>query len=212
MSTTAAAIAYDPFFVDSSYARALREEFESRGVAVLGPPALRSDIHAALVDEAAAQRHASAWDLIGTSEPGDLDQDNVRAHLGPVARELMASGAARALLQRITGRVAIPGWSATCLTFYDRPGSHLGRHTDKPQACGLALLIYLSAAWNEERGPGPGMQLHVESDRGLLRVTGHPNRAIVLDGARLAHYRPRIQAGERMALIAGCYEVLGSAG
>lgn len=209
MTASDTTLAYDPLLVDADHVAELRADFASRGVAVVGPPALRSDVHAALASEAEVQRTHAAWDLIGDGDNDTLPQDNVRAHLGPVARELVASGAARALLQRVTGRVVVPGWSATCLTFYDAPGSYLGRHTDKPRACGLAFLLYLSASWSEA-GAGPGVQLHVEAEQGLLRVTCHPNRLIVLDGTRLPHYRPPTRDDEQIALLAGCYEVVGT--
>jgi hypothetical protein len=200
---------FEPVLLQPAGVAALRAAFARDGFAVLGPPAIEPELHDALVAESVQQRRVAAWELRGAG-PAELDQDNVRAHLGPLARQLVASSALRGLLSAVTGHVVIPGWSATCLTFYDRPGQHLGRHRDKRDGCQYAVLIYLDAAWPGDT-PGPGLQLHVErydGDPAPTRITARRNRIVVLHGARLAHYRPPLGADESAALVAACYAVV----
>jgi hypothetical protein len=191
----------------------LRETFRRTGVAVIGPPALDPGVHAAIAAEARVERTVSSWELHGENGVlGELPQDTIRAQLGPIARELAAAGATRALLHNLTGRTVVPGWSATCLTFYDRPGMHLGAHRDKEDACQYAILLYLDVDWPPGCEAGPGLQLHVmdAADEAVaLRVTARPNRVIVLHGARLTHFRPALGAGERLSMLNACYSVVG---
>ena len=204
---------YEPFLLTGEDAHRLRERFAETGVAVIGPPALSPDVHSALAAEARLERANSAWELHGErGVPGSLAQDTVRAQLGAQAREFAAAGATRALLQALTGHTVVPGWSATCLTFYDRPGMHLGAHRDKEDACQYAILLYLEVEWPSQREAGPGLQLHImepDDEAVALRVTARPNRAIVLHGARLTHFRPPLVEGERLSMLNACYAVVG---
>lgn len=201
---------FEPLLVNSAAAADARRVFSERGFVTLGPPALDPELHGALVRESRRQRAVSAWDLVGDDDPGVMAQDTVRAQLGPVARELLASSAMRGLLATVTGRLVIPGWSATCLTFYDREGQFLGKHRDKVDACHFAVLYYLEASWPGLQ-PGPGVQLHVErfeDDPEPYRITARRNRMTIIHGSRLTHYRPRLGQAEVVTLIAGCYAVV----
>lgn len=202
---------YEPFLLTGSDVAAAAAAFARSGVVTLGPEVLDPDVFRPLVAESRNQRQSACWDLRGGRDVGTLPQDTVRAHLGPLARELCAAGATRALLQAITGRAVLPGWSATCLTYYDVPGQFLGAHKDKFDACHYAFLLYLEVGWPAGTGPGPGLQLHVcapgSEEDVMLRVTAAPNRVVVLHGSRLTHFRPPLGQGEMVGLLAGCYEV-----
>lgn len=201
---------FEPVLAVGEQIPALAREFAARGFVVLGPPALDPAVHDALVEESRAQRRVSAWDLAGDGTAGSMAQDNVRAQLGPLARQLMASAALRGFIGAVTGRLVIPGWSATCLTFYDQPGQYIGKHRDKVDACHYALLLYLEAEWPGDV-PGPGVQLHIErvdDDPDPVRITARRNRLALVHGSRLTHYRPPLAAGEAVSLVAGCFAVV----
>lgn len=204
-----AGLPYEPFLVTAREVADLRAAYARGGVAVIGPPALDPRAHRMLIDEASEQRRVASWKLVGDPEPGKIHQDNTRGHVGPAGRELLAAGATGALLKAVTGHALAPGWSATCLTFYDEPGKHMGLHTDKPDACFAGLLLYLDARWPEGGPPSAGMQLHIyDDDRGStlkLRVTARPNRAVIFFGSQLAHCRPPIAAGESLVMLNGCF-------
>jgi hypothetical protein len=212
--TAAAVLArpYEPFLASSSEVRELAQHFRAHGYATLGPPALSPDLHAALLDEAVRERRASAWKLHGEAgKAGVLPQDNVRAQLGTLARELAAAGATRALLAAVTDHTLTPGWSATCLTFYERAGQYIGAHRDKDDVCQYALLLYMDAHWPQGRVAGAGLQLHVrdhDDARVAARITAWPNRVVILHGARLTHFRPPLEAGESIVMLNACYAVV----
>jgi hypothetical protein len=200
---------FEPYLLDAEVSRAAAARFAETGVVVFGPPAIDPAVFEPLAAESAEQRRVANWLLHNEIDDRSSGQDTVRAHLGPLGRELMAAGATRALLQRITGMPVIPGWSATCLTYYDEPGQFLGAHRDKDVECHIAILVYLMARWPQGEVPGPGVQLHVlePSDRNvILRVTACPNRIVVLHGSRLTHYRPPLAPGEAVGLLAGCFQ------
>lgn len=198
---------FEPLLTGPDTVVALRRDFAHQGFAVFGPEAIDPDLHERLVIESKLQRGVSAWDLVGDGSAGSMSQDNTRAQLGPLARFLIASSAMRGFLWAVTGHPVIPGWSATCLTFYDQVGQYLGHHRDKVDACHVAVLFYLEAVWPGQHA-GPGMQLHIErfdEDPTPYRITARPNRIVVLHGSRLTHYRPPLASGEAVTLIAGCY-------
>lgn len=198
---------FEPVLAAGGQIDQLAAEFDDRGFVVLGPAALDPTVHDALVAESRVQRKVSAWDLVGDGAAGTMAQDNVRAQLGPLARQLMASAALRGFIGAVTGRLVIPGWSATCLTFYDQPGQYIGKHRDKVDACHIALLLYLGASWPGDE-PGPGVQLHVErfdDDPTPYRITARGNRLVLLHGSRFTHYRPALAPGESVSLVAGCF-------
>ena len=204
------ALPYEPFRVTAREAAEMRLQFSRVGVAVYGPPALDPWLVSALIEEAQEQRRVASWSLVGERKRGQIYQDNIRAHLGPICREFLAAGATGALLKAVTGYSLVPGWSATCLTYYDQPGKHMGLHTDKKDACFIGLLVYLSSSWPEERPPSPGLQLHIyKDDHGgelLARVTSRANRIIIFMGSELSHARPPLEEGETLMMLNGCYQ------
>ena len=203
---------YEPFQCSSAEVRDLAAQFRRHAYAVLGPPALSPDLHEELLREATVERRASSWVLQGErGRAGVLPQDNVRAQLGTRARELAAAGATRALLAAVTGHTLTPGWSATCLTFYEQAGQYIGAHRDKDDVCKYALLLYMDARWPRSRPPGPGLQLHIRDhdDQAVAaRITARPNRAIILHGARLTHFRPPLGPRESLVMLNACYAVV----
>ncbi len=184
--------------------------FRLQGAAVLGPPALAPGLHAALVEEAWAQSRDASWALTGEQAAGEIGQNNRRAFLGPIARDLLASSEVLTLLRRTTGLALKPSWSASCYTFYTGPGQHMGEHCDKFEACRIAMLVYLESEWPDGAPPGAGLMLHIfEGDNAAtplrLRITSRANRVVLLNGAHLAHLRPPLADGERLAMLAACY-------
>ena len=206
---------FGPFLVCRTTARDLRADFAERGVAVLTEPALETRLWRSLCGEARAQRDAASWHLFSKSNADEISQDNMRGYLGPSARALLAGRGTRALLHAVTRRRLEPSWSASCYTYYDAPGSHMGEHCDKYDACRIAMLIYLEARWPEGRISGPGLRLYVfegDSSRTPLaaQVAAHSNRVVILNGAGKAHIRPPLAAGESLLMLAGCFRVVSS--
>lgn len=189
----------------------LRMEFSTRGAAVLGPSALDPACHIALLQEALAQRQSASWSLVAERCPGEISQHNMRAYLGPEARGFLSSPAILAYLQQVTGHRVEPSWSASCYTYYDGPGQHMGEHCDKREACRIAVLVYLQTTWIPGTHPTVGLQLHVfrgdNAASGLVaRITALSNRIVFLNGAEQAHLRPALAEGEHMTMLAGCYQ------
>lgn len=196
--------------IDRAAGLRLRDEFVQRGVAVLGPSALPQALHDGLLAEARFQRIHAHWSLVAEDKPGEISQDNVRAYLGVQARSFLSSDTVLALLREVTGRTLRPSWSASCYTYYDGPGQHMGEHCDKRDACNIALLTYLEARWAGSHGPGSGLQLCVfggdnSSTPLLARVSARANRIVILNGAEQAHLRPPLAAGESLVMLAGCF-------
>lgn len=199
--------------VDDQSMVALRLSFERVGVAVLGPPALTSAQHDALLDEAIAQHSGAGWVLTGTRAAGEIEQVTERAHLGPVAKGFLAAPEVRDLLAGVTGKTLQPGWPATCYTYYRGPSQFLGEHCDKPDTCRIAMLVYLDVRWGASGEPGPGLSLTVyggdnSSSAVAARVTARANRVTIINGSEQAHERPPLGAGESVVLLAGCFAVV----
>lgn len=188
----------------------LSSEFSMSGAAVLGPPALSPALYKALAAEALTQSTNASWHLTGERSLGEIAQSNRRGFLGPLARDFMAAHETTGLLRLVTGRNLVPSWSASCYTYYDNSGHFLGEHCDKPEACRVALLVYLDARWDRGEAPSAGLMLHVfagdSSDTPLsLRITSLPNRIVILDGAQHAHLRPKLGPRESLTMLAACY-------
>lgn len=207
------AIGDGPVFADPALlSSASKAEFRSTGATVIGPPALTEGLHRALLEEAERQLAAESWQLTGSRDRGEIAQNNRRAHLGPVARNYLASAAVGHWLFQLAGERLTPSWSATCYTRYCGPSEHMGEHCDKSDVCKYNLLTYLDAVWPEGAEPGQGMRLCVfrgdSSASGLaLKLTARTNRVAALFGSRHAHLRPPLDPGERLVMLAGCFHV-----
>lgn len=191
---------------------ALREQFQDTGVAVIHEPAVGLSTWETLCAEARRQRSESAWHLYSKTAPGEIQQDNMRGYLGQAARGLLSSEGIRQFLLDVTGRHLEPAWSASCYTYYDKPGAHMGEHCDKFDECRIALLLYLESHWPQGLEPSPGLQLHVfRGDNSgtelLMRITARSNRAVILNGAEQAHLRPGLAPGESLIMLAGCFRL-----
>jgi len=206
--------AFSPFSIDAGIVTRLREDFRQRGVAVLLEPALDAHLWRDLCHEAQVQRGQGAWRLLSQNNVFEINQNNMRGHLGPFARGLLHGSSTLSLLRSVTKRNLEPSWSASCYTYYDEPGSYMGEHCDKFDACRVAFLFYLQSCWPVGASPGPGLGLHVfEGDTSrsalLARVTARPNRALILNGAKQAHLRPPLAPGESLIMLAGCFRLTG---
>jgi len=200
---------YSPYMVDSATVGKLRASFREQGVAVLGPPAITAAAHGDLVAESLAQRKLQTWRVTETGEdPWTLPQDLVRVHLGDSARELIDSHSTATLLKAITDWSTEPAWNSSCFTFYDRPGTFIGRHTDRLDLCQLGILLYLEVQWQESQ-PGPGLQLNIDGDGNVpwtkLQIDSRANRIVVFHGARFVHHRPPMGVGESLSLLNCCF-------
>jgi hypothetical protein len=202
----------ESLFSGSNKVGELRREFQKTGTAVLREPALDPLVWRQLCAEASTQRSASAWHLYSKTAPGEIQQDNLRGHLGVRARSLLSAAETFDLLAEVTGQQLEPAWSASCYTYYDLPGSYMGEHCDKFNDCRIAFLFYLEAKWPADRGPGSGLQLHVfKGDNSgtelVRRVTARSNRAVIVNGAEQAHFRPPLAPGESLMMLAGCFRL-----
>jgi hypothetical protein len=205
MTIPPVALAFDG--VDLSAAARLVSE---RGFAVIGPPLWPGDVFEALRAEAERQLVNEAWRLVARDRPGEIEQDSVRAHLGPIARSLCGADAVLAALSTLHGRRLRPGWSATCYTEYRGPGQFMGEHCDKAEECRLAMIIYLTVASAVGSAPGPGFGLEIfagdsSATPRAATVTARENRALVLRGAAHAHRRPVLRPGERVVALTACF-------
>lgn len=185
--------------------------FRERGFAVLGPPALDAPLFARLQREARHQRQYASWPLNLRNGRTRTPQENMRGQLGPVARGWLSSGPTRALMRAVTGRDVAASWSPSCFTYYDLPGSYLGRHCDQQELCALALLVGLESSWPSGEEPGPGNQLWVYPDNvatlPLCRITTLTNRIVILNGSKFPHGRPPIKTGQRVSVLSACFMV-----
>ena len=192
-----------------SLARAA-EEFARRGVAILGPPALEPSVFAAVRQEAAWQRCHASWPLRTRDGRSRVPEDNVRGELGSAARGLLASPATFEIMRSVTGRAVAPSWLTSCYTYYDSPGSYLGRHCDRRGTCCLTMLLGVLSKWPPGADPPGGNQLWVYASFGdsapKYRVTTLANRVAILDGIRWPHERPPLGPWQRVTVLSGCFE------
>jgi hypothetical protein len=201
----------EPLMTSATLER-LQTEFTQRGAAVWGPAALDTKLHSRLLDEALTQRQNASWSLVAEQCHGEITQRNLRGHLGPEARRLLSSATILSYLKQITGYDLSPSWGASCYTYYEGPGQHMGEHCDKWDACRFGMLVYLQSVWLTAEQPSRGLQLHVfRGDNAasglLLRITAHSNRIVFLNGSAQAHLRPALAVGEQLTMLAGCYQL-----
>lgn len=189
----------------------LKTEFEISGAVTLGPPCLNERSFDQMVCEARQQR-ASAWLCERSGDDGQsCAQRNWRAELGPASRALLSSEEFQRIIYEITGTWFEPSFEASCFTYYESSLDFLSVHQDRPESCALSVLIYLESSQADTSPPGDGLGLFIStrnkppSDTGtLLRVTARPNRAVILRGAELPHYRPHLSPGESISLLSAC--------
>ena len=190
----------------------LAHAFDKDGFAVLGPPALDTAQFGALRREARYQRQHASWPLNLRSGRTRTPQDNMRGQLGPVARRWLSSQRVRALMRAVSGDDVAPSWSPSCYTYYDAPGSYLGRHCDQQQLCALALLVGLDSAWPAGQTPGDGNQLWVYADNEAKlpswRITTLENRIVILNGSRYPHGRPPMKAAQSVTVLSACFMIV----
>ena len=189
----------------------LAATFQERGFAVLGPPALDAAWFAGLRQEAQHQRRHASWPLNLRNGRTRTPQDNMRGQLGPLTRHWLSSEPTRAVIRAITGRAVAPSWSPSCFTYYDAPGSYLGRHCDQQELCALGLLLGFESTWPSGEDPGDGNQLWVYPDNEaklpVWRITTLPNRIVILNGSKFPHGRPPMKATQRVSVLSACFMI-----
>jgi hypothetical protein len=183
--------------------------YQERGFAVIGPPALDGPLFARLQREARYKRQYASWPLNLRNGRTTTPQDNMRGQLGPVARNWLSSEPTRALMRAVTGYDVAPSWAPSCFTYYDMPGSYLGRHCDQQELCKLALLVGLDSSWPPGEAPGSGNQLWVYPDNEApdptWRITTLTNRIVILNGSKFPHGRPPVKAPQRVSVLSACF-------
>lgn len=213
LSPGASADRFTPEFVWSpERIPSLKAEFDISGAVTLGPPCLDEHLFDQMVREARRQRTA-AWLCERSGDDGQsCAQRNWRAELGSASRALLSSEEIQRIIYEITGTWFEPSFEASCFTYYESPSDFLSSHQDRPESCALSLLIYLESAQAETSLHGDGLDLFIatrarpQSETGtLLRVTARPNRAVILRGSELPHYRPNLSPGESVSLLSACF-------
>jgi hypothetical protein len=199
-----------PFSVSPGSLATAALEFARRGVAILGPPALEPGVFRALEQEAAWQRRHASWRLRNGDGRSRVPEDDVRAELGPEARNLLASPSTVDIMRTVTGRTVGTSWRTSCYTYYDFPGSHLGRHTDRVETCHFTMLLGILSEWQGGADPPGGNQLWVytsfRDSTPKYRVTTLANRVAILDGIHYPHERPPLGPEERVTVLSACFE------
>ncbi|MCB9753060.1 MAG: hypothetical protein H6713_24150 [Myxococcales bacterium] len=173
----------------------------------LDPPALPPAVFDGLMRESCAQRQV-AWACVRAGDDGPARQRNHRAELGPRARAALRLPIITRALDEVAGGPVALSPEASCYTYYDEPGDFLALHRDRPQACALTVLVYLSARGSA--GAGRYLLVHGEEGVSSLAARAEPNRVLVMRGAELLHERPPIAAGEAVSLLSACYRFGGS--
>ena len=200
------------FVVSPDRIHSMKERFGVSGVVTLGPPCLNARIFEEMLNEARQQR-PSAWLCERSQDDGQTcAQRNWRAELGPVSRALLSSEEFQRILYEITGTELEPSFEASCFTYYESPLDFLSIHQDRPESCTISLLIYLEAFGPQTSRPGEGLGLFISTRANpsreispLLIVTARPNRAVILKGSELPHYRPNLSPGESISLLSACF-------
>jgi hypothetical protein len=131
--------------------------------------------------------------------------------LGPQARDLLCSRQMTQLLSVIFGGSFVLTESRSCLTFYEE-GDHLGPHLDKPaEECAVTIIVYVAATGPVLRSPQTGLELRIygqemtENCRARLTIPTHTGGIVVGHGSKFWHERPKLEKGEQVAALTGCY-------
>jgi hypothetical protein len=136
------------------------------------------------------------------------------ASLGPRAKNLLSSLEALDLLWSLFGaRFALVDESS-CLTYYGE-GHHLGPHVDKPEAsCTVTVIAYLIATSPMPYDPETGLALRIYGQdvasisEPRLTIPTEAGSLVFGRGSRFWHERPKLQKGEYVAALTGCYRQL----
>ncbi len=186
----------------------LGDVLRRRGIVMLEPPAVEASLFSDITREAHEALLAS-WlcENDGASGPA---QRNRRAPLGPITSRFLADHMAKRIGDLVRKPASFSA-SASCFSYYG-PGDYLSRHRDRAGQCALTFLLYLDVAHSDP--PDSGEYLHVVSQAGEdpLLVRSRPNRGVLMRGADIDHWRPRLGPSTRVSAVTACFSTLaGSA-
>jgi hypothetical protein len=105
----------------------------------------------------------------------------------------------------------------SCTTYYSED-DHLAPHLDTPaEECVVTIIVYLKAAAPDFPSPETGLMLNIYGDgypgddRIKLRIPTEPGTIVLGRGSRTWHGRPRLQPGEHVIALTGCYSEVENA-
>jgi hypothetical protein len=136
--------------------------------------------------------------------------------LGPVAQEFLSGVALLNLLRAMFGHGYALTRDRSCLTFYG-PEDHLGPHLDKPaDECVVTIIVYLTATRSraKSRSDETGLKLRIfgetlaENAEPILTIPTVTGAIVLGHGSKVWHERPRLQQGENVVALTGCYRSL----
>lgn len=134
-------------------------------------------------------------------------------NLGPVALDFLTHPEVTRLLRTYFGGTYTLSKDISCLTFYDAT-SHLGAHLDEPsEKCTVTIILYLEAIRLGPQTAQTGLVLNVygadKSSIGApsLQIPTRSGTLVLGRGSQVWHERPKLQAGESVTAITGCYTV-----
>lgn len=133
------------------------------------------------------------------------------AALGEHALSLLNSVEYGTLLSSLFGGRFELTEEISCYTYYDAD-SHLGAHRDNPATkCAVTILIYVHATSPAPDSPQTGLVLNVYGREAAsvgsvrLRIPTIAGGVVFGRGSEVWHERPRLQPGEQVIAITGCY-------
>jgi hypothetical protein len=134
--------------------------------------------------------------------------------LGTKALEFFCSADAIHLLSAVFDETFEPVKQVSCLTYY-RQGDHLGAHRDEPASdCEVTLIAYLSVCRSLSLSPRTGLQLLVYGEdmpnggKPRLTIPTEVGAIVVGRGSKTWHERPRLEMGESVSALTGCYTLV----
>jgi hypothetical protein len=165
------------------------------------------------IQEEAVEKQAEAKPAEGVS---GLHYRAQITSIGPVTQSFLRDEQVRQLLTSSFGGRFELTERRSCLTIYGE-GDHLGPHLDKPsEECAVTIIVYVEATRSSERRAETGLVLRVfgcqiENPPTVRLEIPTTTGALVLGrGSKYWHERPKLQAGELVIAITGCYSELAA--
>jgi len=184
----------------------VRLSVQSSGFGLLSGAILPSTLRAMQGEAEESRSAASLAEL-----PGKFNYRAKMTSIGPQARGFLCSKQLTDLLAMIFGGNFILTENRSCLTFY-KEGDHLGPHLDKPaEECAVTIIVYVAASGPAYRSARTGLELRVygqemtEPCEARITIPTHTGGIVVGRGSKFWHERPRLEKGEEVAAITGCY-------
>ena len=173
-----------------------------------------ADIYNALTGRIFAGLFAEASMRSHTALPAEGSEANPYrssiAELGDFARSFLNSASVAGLLQSVFGQSLKLSEQASCYTYYG-PGSFIGRHRDRPDACAATLIVYLEAISPKPQSPNSGLVLRVFEESSSheaeprLTILTRSGTLVAGRGSQFWHERPTLQPGERVVALTACF-------